>query len=170
HGVITKLPRLVVLTGVHMTREGQQMESDSATFFLREDNTVDHILAEGDVRSELRGRAAPGSETSNSETHARCDRAELWLTGTRNLLTTAILSGNVQLATEGTQPAEAAAGRATLRFASNSAGQQMLEAVHAEDGVRLAQKNSQRGTLVAAAAPAKGDARDQEIEMTAPVM
>src|SRR5208282_2854373 len=94
HGVITKLPRLVVLTGVHMTREGQQMESDSATFFLREDNTVDHILAEGDVRSELHSR---------SETHERSDRAELFLTGTRNLLTTAILTGSVQITNQRTQ-------------------------------------------------------------------
>src|SRR5208282_3848988 len=175
HGEISKQPRQVVLTAVHMSREGQETQSDQAIFFLRDDNTVDHIVAEGNVETELHGGASSNAKASNSkagssETHERSDRAELWLTGTRNLLTTAILSGNVQLATEGTQPAEAAAGRATLRFASNSAGQQMLEAVHAEDGVRLAQKNSQRGTLVAAAAPAKGDARDQEIEMTAPVM
>ncbi len=172
HGVITKQPRLVVLTGVHMTREGQQMESDSATFFLREDNTVDHILAEGDVRSELRGRVVPSSETSNPETHARCDRAEMWLTGTRNLLTTAILSGNVQLAagdaasrvSTGTQATEAAAGRVTLHFA----GQQILQTVHAEEGVRLTQKKSQNGAGgVVASLPAK-DAQD--IEMTAPVM
>src|ERR1700675_1869857 len=90
HGLISKQPRQVVLTGVRLTREQQQMQSDRATFFLREDNTVDRILAEGDVRSEFQGRAGA---------HARSDRAELFLTGTRNQLTTAILSGNVQLAT-----------------------------------------------------------------------
>jgi lipopolysaccharide export system protein LptA len=174
-GVITKQPRQVFLTGVRMTREQQQAQSDHATFFLREDNTVDRILAEGDVRSELHGRAP-----SNSETHARSDRAELFLTGTRNQLTTAILSGNVQLASLGTQPADAAAGRVTLHFAGNSAAQQLLETVHAEDGVRLTQKNSQSGTLVAVATPgsssapsstpAKGGAQNQDIEMTAPVM
>jgi lipopolysaccharide export system protein LptA len=177
HGVITKQPRLVVLTGVHMTREGQQMESDSATFFLREDNTVDHILAEGDVRSELRGR---------SDTHARADRAELFLTGARNLLTTAILSGNVQLATgdaasrvstgtqdqgapgQGAQPAEAAAGRVTLHFA----GQQILQTVHAEEGVRLTQKRGESAVAVGRAgapvAPLSNGAQD--VEMSAPVM
>jgi len=156
HGVITKQSRQVVLTGVRMTREGQQLQCDSATFDLREDNTVDHILAEGDVRSELRGQ-----KSSNSETDARSDRAEMWLTGTRNLLTTAILSGNVQLDSQGTQPAEAAAGRVTLHFA----GQQILQNVHAEEGVRLTQKNG--AGVVVASLPAK-DA--QEIEMTAPVM
>ena len=175
-GVITKQPHQVFLTTVHMSREQQEAWSDQATFFLREDNTVDHIVAEGDVRSEIHGRAssssnakttsstASNSRMSNSETHERSDRAELFLTGTRNLLTTAILIGNVQLATEGTQPANAAAGRATLHFA----GEQILKTVHAEDGVRLSQKNSQSGTLVAVATPAKGSAQD--VEMTAPVM
>ncbi len=172
HGVITKQPHQVFLTTVHMSREQQEAWSDQATFFLHEDNTVDHILAEGDVRSEIHGR---------SETHERSDRAELFLTGTRNLLTTAILTGSVQLTNQGTQnpggqPAEAAAGRVTLYFA----GQQILETVHAEDGVRLSQMNSQSGTLVAVATPgsssglspsqAKGGAQSQDIEMTAPVM
>ena len=172
HGLISKQPRQVFLTGVHVTRAQQHMESDQATFFLREDNTVDHILAEGDVRSELHGR---------SETRARSDRAELFLTGTRNQLTTAILTGNVQLTNgdaasrvstgapaEGGQPAEAYAGRVTLHFA----GQQMLETVHAEDGVRLSQKSSQNGAVAASPAllPSSAKGGGQDIEMTAPVM
>ena len=174
HGLISKQLRQVVLTGVRLARERQQLQSDRATFFLRDDNTVDRILAEGDVRSEFHGRAS-----SNPDAQARSDRAELLLTGTRNQLTTAILSGNVQLATgdaasgvstgadsQVAQAAEAAAGRVTLHFSAHSAGQQMLETVHAEDGVRLSQKKSQSGTV--AASSAKEDAQD--IEMTAPVM
>ncbi len=179
HGVITKQPHQVVLTTVHMTREQQEARSDHATFFLREDDTVDHILAEGDVETVLHGRS---SSNSNSETRERSDHAELFLTGARNLLTTAILTGNVQLASLGTQPADAAAGRATLHFA----GQQVLKTVHAEDGVRLTQKNSRSGTLVAAATPPSSSASSsaafsapaltpskggaQDVEMTAPVM
>src|ERR1700687_5186993 len=177
HGVISKQPRQVVLTAVRLTRERQQLQSDRAMFFLREDNTVDRILAEGNVRSEFHGRAGG---------RARSDRAELLLTGTRNQLTTPILTGNVQLAPgdaatrvstgeqnqgsrdRGAQVAEASAGRVTLHFA----GQQMLKTVHAEDGVRLAQKKSQSGAVVMSSAlassPAKGDAQD--VEMTAPVM
>src|SRR6266404_782010 len=185
-GVISKQPRQVALTAVRLTRERQELQSDQATFFLREDNTVDRILAEGNVRSEFHGRAGA---------HERSDRAELFLTGTRNQLTAAILSGNVQLATgdaasrvstvarsqglqnqglqnQGLQQAEAAAGRVTLHFA----GEQMLKTVHAEDGVRLAQKKSQSGGVVMSSArssalassPTKEDAQD--VEMTAPVM
>lgn len=161
-GVITKQPHQVVLTTVHMTREQQEARSDHATFFLREDDTVDHILAEGDVETVLHGRS---SSNSNSETRERSDNAELFLTGARNLLTTAILTGNVQLASLGTQPADAAAGRATLHFA----GQQVLKTVHAEDGVRLTQKNRQSGLVaVPSTSPAKGGTQD--VEMTAPVM
>ncbi len=169
-GVISKQPRQVVLTGVRLTRERQQLQSDRATFFLRDDNTVDRILAEGDVESEFHGRA---------DAHARSDRAELLLTGTRNQLTTAILSGNVRLATgaaasrvsteaqnHGAQLAEAAAGRVTLHFA----GQQMLRTVHAEDGVRLSQKKSQSGAGAVVISSRKADAQDQDIEMTAPAM
>ena len=201
HGLISKQPRQVVLTGMRLTRERQQLRSDRATFFLREDNTVDRILAEGDVRSEFQGHASSNSDSnskaSNSEARARSDRAELFLTGTRNQLTTAILSGGVQLATgdaasrvstgaqsrgaqnqglrnqgaqnrEAQQAAEASAGRVTLHFA----GQQILQTVHAEDGVRLSQKKSQRGAPVvsASSSPAGGEAQNQDIEMTAPVM
>src|SRR4030088_2185871 len=181
-GVISKQPRQVVLTAVRLARERQQLQSDQATFFLREDNTVDRILAEGNVRSEFHGR---------SDAHARSDRAELFLTGTRNQLTMAILSGNVQLASgdaasrvstgapnrgmrdrgaqsQGSQQTEAAAGRVTLHFS----GQQILQTVHAEDGVRLSQKKSQNGAVAMSSAlassPTKGDAQD--VEMTAPVM
>jgi lipopolysaccharide export system protein LptA len=194
-GTISKRPREVVLDTVRLIREGQQMQSHHATFFLRDDNTVDHILAEGNVETELPGRASRGAKSSNSETHERSDRAELFLTGTRNLLTTAILSGNVQLrsgdaasrVTTGTQgrgmqdqglqspgsPAEADAGRVTLHFAA----QQILKTVHAEDGVRLTQKKAEpavsagrTGTPVAPLSLASPGKDAQEVEMTAPVM
>src|SRR5450759_4115277 len=70
HGQISKAPRQIALTGVRLTREGQRLESDQATFFLRDDNTVDRVLAEGNVRSEFHGRALSksSSETSSSKT------------------------------------------------------------------------------------------------------
>ena len=199
HGEISKDPRQVLLTVVHMSREQQEAWSDQATLFLRGDNTVDRVLAEGNVRSEIPGRAAAKSNskpldstTSVTETRERSDRAELFLSGNRNQLTKAILTGNVQLVNGGAaqldsatapssdmqtaaaepaaqQPAEAFAGRVTLNF-ETSHGQQLLQTVHAEGGVRLLQKKSGNTALVAAASPAKPGARDQEVEMAAPVM
>jgi lipopolysaccharide export system protein LptA len=171
HGLISKQPRQVVFTGVRLTRERQQLRSDRATFFLRDDNTVDRILAEGDVQSEFHGRSSSNSKTSNSDAQARSDSAELSLTGARNQLTTAVLSGNVQLATQGTpkdggQLAEAAAGRVTLHFG----GRQILETVHAEDGVRLSQKKRESGATAVVFSSRKADAQDQDVVMTAPTM
>jgi lipopolysaccharide export system protein LptA len=154
-GLILKEPRQVVLTDARLTRVGQVLRSDRATFLLRDDNTVDRILADGNVESELHGR---------SEARARSDHAELFLSGTRNLLTAATLSGNVQFDSLGAQPSEAAAGRVALQFS----GQQVLKTVHASDGVRLSQKKSHAdaGTMVAAS----GSVQDQDLEMTAPAM
>jgi lipopolysaccharide export system protein LptA len=227
HGVITKQPHQVFLTTVRMTREREQAWSDQATFFLREDNTVERVLAEGNVKTEVRGQAASKSKTSNlktasmtttnlvtsspttsnlgtsslgkssangtSVTRERSDRAELFLTGTRNLLTMAILTGNVQMHSEkiqdegaraeASEPADAAAGRATLHFS----GEQVLRTIHAEDGVRLTQKNSRSGSLMASSTGkpmgkpqatmpsgvkggSAGQEQGQDVEMTAPVM
>jgi lipopolysaccharide export system protein LptA len=165
-GVITKQPRQVVLVGARMAREGERLQSDYATFFLRDDNTVDRIFAAGDVRSEFHGRSS-----LSSDAHGRSDRAEMWLTGARNQLTTAILSGNVQLASLGAQPAEASAGRVTLHFAAALGGRQTLKTAHAEDGVKLVQKKAaptvggRTGTPVSPLGMG-----GQDIEMTAPVM
>jgi lipopolysaccharide export system protein LptA len=159
HAVITKQPRQAVLSRPRLSRAEQQLRSDKATLFLRDDNTVDRILAEGDVESELHGRA---------QARSRADRAELLLTGPRNLLSTAILSGKVQLASQGPRPAEANAGRVTLRFA----GKQILQTVHAEEGVRLVQKKGQGGpgTVTASAALPAAAGETQDLEMTAPAM
>jgi lipopolysaccharide export system protein LptA len=176
HGVIDKRPHTVILSRVHMRREQQDIQSDEATFFLRNDNTVERILADGNVNGAFRG-------TSNA--HSRSDHAEMFLTGNRNQLTTAVLTGDVLLTTEGAQPANAHAGRATLHFGAN----QILQTVHAEDGVRLEQQRQSTGSTTShsASSPAqpavsaslspsnqqgmdKQDTGQQDMEMTAPIM
>jgi lipopolysaccharide export system protein LptA len=159
---ITKSPRQVVLIRPRMSREEKQLSSEAATFFLRPDNTVDRIVAAGNVQSEVHGA---------SDVRSRADRAELFLTGPGSLLQNAELSGNVQMQAQGAQPAAASAGRVTLHFA----GKQLLQAVHAEGGVRLAQQKSGNGSAIvaasAAASASKGDAADsQDVELTAPSM
>jgi len=157
HGVINKAPHTIFLTHARLTRQQQEMQSDEATMFLREDNTVDRILADGNVESAFQG---------SSNTHTRSDHAEMFLSGNRNQITTAILTGNVQLTTEGAQPAEAYAGRATLNFGAN----QILKTVHAEDNVRLYQQRQGTSTGAAAPASALSSGGPQNVEMTAPVM
>jgi len=175
HGVITKGPIEIALDRVHLSRENQQLHSDRATFFLRRDNTIERIRAEGNVEGEVRGKAL---------TQARADRADLLLSGTKNELTSALLSGSVHLETYGSSPAQADAGRALLYFSANQ-----LEKVHAEDGVRLVQSQKPKspppdagdgenararsakdlsGHSAAPPSPTIGNA--QQWEMTAPAM
>jgi lipopolysaccharide export system protein LptA len=168
-GTILKQPRQIFLTTMHVTREQQDLRSKQGTFFLRPDNTVERIVAEGDVEGEFHGR---------TETHATCDRAEMFLTGTKNLVTNAVLTGNVKMASLGAQPADGSAGRVRLTFG----GQQVLEKVHADEGVRLSQKRSgtptatlvnASATVPEAASPAprsSSGGEAQDVEMTAPAM
>ncbi len=161
-GVIKKGPRTIVLSRVRMARSRQELQSDEATFFLRADNTVERILADGNVEGDFRG-------TSNAR--SKSDHAEMTLAGNRNQLTQAVLTGNVELATEGAQPAEAYAGRATLHFGAG----QILKTVHAEDGVRLEQQRQGAAASASASQPAspatnRQTLNQQSIEMTAPVM
>jgi lipopolysaccharide export system protein LptA len=165
--VITRAPRQVVLSRPRITRGQQKLWSERATLFLHDDNTVDRILAEGAVESELHGR---------SDARARADQAELLLTGKRNVLSTATLSGNVRLVAQGEQPADATAGRVTLRFA----GKQVLRTVHAEGGVQLVQEKMAAAAGVVPAstgssaanqtATPAANAEAQRVEMTAPAM
>jgi lipopolysaccharide export system protein LptA len=172
HGVITKAPSQIVLESVQLARARQQMQSDRATLYLRPDNTVERILAEGNVQAEVHG---------SSNTHAQSDRADMSLRGTRNQLTSAVLTGNVHLQTNGEQPASGDAGQATLYFGANQA----LEKVHAENGVRLSQNRGEPNLQPAKEATAGENApssglsgkahpgeatKAQQVEMTAPVM
>jgi lipopolysaccharide export system protein LptA len=177
HGVITKQPSEVVLDTVHLTREGQKLKSEQATFFLRPDDTIERILAEGNVEAEIEG---------SSEIRERSDRADLKLTGSRNQLTLAVLSGHVHLETSGAQPSEGDAGQATLYFGTN----QVLEKVHAEEGVHLSQNRSAQSPQAAGGQAAAGGVNasaaaqsvppapkgsglqtgPQQVEMKAPIM
>jgi lipopolysaccharide export system protein LptA len=164
-GTIFKQPRQILLTTLHVIRQAQELRSRQGTFFLRPDNTVERIVAEGDVEGDFHGR---------TETHASSDRAELFLTSTHNLVTTAVISGNVRIGSRGPQPADGSAGRVTLHFN----GQQVLQKVHAEEGVRLTQKRSTSTTAnlvnASASAPTTGQfgssGQEQDLEMAAPAM
>ncbi len=142
--VVTKNPREIVLVQPRLARQDRRLQADKAMLFLRDDNTVDRVLAEGNVQAEMHGA---------SEARASAESAELFLTGSQNRMKEAVLSGNVNLSVQGEHPAEAAAGRVTLHFV----GDQILQNVHAEDGVKLLQKKM--GTTDA-----------QDVELTSPAM
>jgi len=174
---ITKDRHLVLLDHPHLRSGERQCDADEATLFLRPDNTLDSVLARGNVLVK-----AEGSQPAE----ARSEQLELTMAKQRDTLRTAVFSGDVQAQVAGAQPAEDArpresapsaaegsnpdnaaaptdqahqewpmqgkAGRVVLEFS----GKNLLAKVHAEDHVKLLQHQR----------PASASAGAQDIELT----
>jgi lipopolysaccharide export system protein LptA len=152
-GRFTKDPHQVVLDHPRLEREGGTVQAEEATFFLGPDNDVERVLATGNVNAESTAQNA-------DQMRARADQGEMLLTGKRNLLRTATLTGKVHVERIGSQPMQSDAGRAILDFS----GQNQLQKVHAMEGVRLTQRAAS-GTTPPPNAPAA-----QDFEITAPII
>jgi lipopolysaccharide export system protein LptA len=126
HGTITKDPRVVLLQAVRMQQGAQRGDADNATLFLSSDNTLDRILAAGDVRVALGGK---------QPTQLHADQLELLLDQGGDELQTATFSGNVQMESAGSSPMKGSAGRVIASFS----GEDVLNKVRAEENVRLLQ-------------------------------
>jgi len=175
HGIITNDPRQIVLDHPRLNRNGGILTADSAVFYLGPDNSVESILASGNVNSEthtvasksVANRTDPLAKDQESDVHVRSDQAEFLLTGKHDLLRTATLTGNVHLDQEGPQPMQGDAGRVILEFA----GQNKLQKVHALDGAHLIQKATTEKKPTDRKPAAKGAAGGpQDFELTAPVI
>ena len=147
HGVITKEPRAVVLSHPHVVTSSQDARAEQATLYLRPDNTLDRVVANGNVELDAKG-AQPG--------RAHAEKLELLMATHRDILKTAILSGGVQVQHGGTEPMEGSAGRVILTFS----GKNLVSKVRAEDAVKLVQHRK----------PSSGSAAAQDIELTAPAV
>jgi lipopolysaccharide export system protein LptA len=143
HGVITSDPRQVVLDRAHLDRKTETAQSDQAIFRLGPDNSVQSVLATGNVTAEVRNKdGATGQRDESSEAdsniHGRADQGEFELTKEGNLLRSGVLTGHVHIEQGGAQPMQGDAPRAVLEFV----GENELRKVHAMDGVRLLQKGA----------------------------
>lgn len=108
--VMTKEPREAVLEGVRIEQLGRTVEADKAVAFLREDNSVDRIVAEGNVR------------TSEGGEHAflvRAPRAEFRM-GEKDQLRSGELTGGVALEASGTSVLSGSADRLAMEFGAES--------------------------------------------------
>jgi len=160
HGVITNEPREIVLDHPHLDRERGMLRADQAVFHLGPDNSVQRVVATGNVIGETRLIAgATAQNEPMSRARSQADEAEFLLTESRSFLRTVILTGNVHVEQPGAQPLEGDAGRVIMEFA----GRNQLQKVHAVDGARLTQ-NAAGG-----AQPGMGSGA-QNFELTAPVI
>jgi lipopolysaccharide export system protein LptA len=125
--VVTKDPHQVVLEHPQLETVGRKCESGTATLFLRPDNTLDHVLASGNVLMQV---------TVPQAAEAHAEQLELTMSKQRGTLRTAVFSGSVTGQVSGDQPIHANAGRVELDFVGNN----ILTKVRAEDAVKLSQQ------------------------------
>jgi lipopolysaccharide export system protein LptA len=147
HGTITKNPRVVDLDLPRMQNGARRATADKGTLFLRADNTVERILASGNVQVE--------SEASGSE-KVQSDQMELLVAEKQDAVRSATFSGDVRVENSGPQPVQGNAGRVVLNFTGNN----VLSTVHSQDNVRLVQHQK----------PASTSASAQDVEVTASVV
>jgi lipopolysaccharide export system protein LptA len=124
--VITRGPNRAILDQARVESATGGFSTRQLTVFFRDDNTVERVVASGDVQA---------AETGHTAMQASAARGEAWLS-TRNQLRTVLLTGGVELNASGQQQAHASAGKMQLAFA----GRSRLEKVTASDNVRLLQQ------------------------------
>ena len=157
HAVLGKTPRQIVLQYPQTESRQGKGQANEATLFLREDNSLDHAIAVGDVivdsvepRSSKNQRSSKTLNSAPAASHVTAQKLEVAM-GTRNQVKNAVFSGDVHLKTEGAQPIESSAGRAALAFK----GRNVLTKVHADQQVKLVQHQGSAANPqdVAVAAP-----------------
>jgi lipopolysaccharide export system protein LptA len=128
-------PRQAVLNGVHMTGSGnnaQQMEAGRVTISLRDDNTVENIIASNGVTANASSKNAAGGSTRVRAHDAKFSFAD------DNTVKNAVLTGAVKFEATGTAPLQGSAGRVNIDFAAKN----QIAKVHASDNVKFQQGNS----------------------------
>ncbi len=156
--ILSKEPRQVVLDAAHLTHGPQRMFTQKATVFLREDNTVDHVLASEGVEAET---------TGNSPMQARATQAEFTINPAQDGLSRVLFSGDVQLESTGARPSRVNAGRLHVDFA----GRNQISKVRAEDNVKLVEFGGDAGVPARLHKEDPASAKDtQQIEVSAPAM
>jgi lipopolysaccharide export system protein LptA len=182
--ILRKTPPEIVLKHSRAESPAHRGQADEVTFFLRDDNTLDHTVASGNVQietvqnvSSAVGRRSSGKAISSKTDDRRPSALSQVSAQTlevkmkpRNLVETAVLSGDVHLQSDGSQQMDAWAGRAVLSFD----GRNTITKVHAEQQVKLAQRQKQedkRGSSLGGPGRASPHrSTQQNVEMTAPAM
>ena len=125
HGTITKDPREMVLDGVRVDQKSRVIDANRANVSFREDNSVSHVTAIGEVHLE--------DKTPNGVS-VRAPRADLEV-GQKNMIRSALFSGGVQIEGSGDDNVSGTAGKIALDFGN----QNRLKHVKATENVHLAQ-------------------------------
>jgi len=123
--VVTRDPQKISMETVSVAQRGAKFDANKVDVLVREDNTIDKIIATGNVR--MRREAENGFSLTSPN-------AELTM-GQKNLVTAAQFTGGVQFDGTGKNAATGTAGRMNLEFMANN----RVKVVHALDNVHFQQ-------------------------------
>ena len=126
HATITQNPRQAVLQEARIRRPAADLDASRLTLYLRDDNTISRMVADGDVR---------GTSHGANPVRAAAALGDFSL-GPKNELLAGVISGGVKFQQEGPSPLQGSAQRATLAFGPRNA----LTRVTATQDVRFTQQ------------------------------
>ena len=140
--VVTRDPQQISMDTVTVTQPGANFEASKVDVLVREDNTIDKVIATGNVR--MHRAAETGFDIVSP-------RAELAM-GAKNAVTAAQFTGGVKFEGTGKNAASGTAGRIKMDFGSNN----RVKVVHVLDNVHFVQlpgsgKSQNAGELTAPA-------------------
>jgi lipopolysaccharide export system protein LptA len=144
-GMLTKDPRQFVLDRVRARSGARRCEADKATLSLRSDNTLERVLASGNVVAQTEDK---------SSGRLRAAQMELLMREGSDGIQSAVFSGDVNIETSGAQSGEANANRVAFNFLGKKS---ILQSARTEGDVKLVQHQR---------APS-GAAQDLQIRATA---
>jgi lipopolysaccharide export system protein LptA len=128
-GRITKDPRQAHLEKVNLAEGARTIDAERVVLNFRDDNSVEHVTATGGVRIQNRRQ--------EQLTEVTAPRADLEITA-GNTLTSAVLSGGVQMNASGPNTVKGSAGRLLANFGPKNT----IKKLRAVDGVKLLQAHA----------------------------
>ncbi len=131
HGVVTKDPRELHLSGVHVEQTARKLDADSVLVSFNDQNDVSHVAAFGNVRLSGEGR---------EPFEVQAPRADLQM-GPKNQVRMAVFSGGVQFGDRGANPISGVAGKLTANFGEGN----RVRTIYATDNVKLMQQPGDKG-------------------------
>ena len=157
-GSIGKDPRVIQLDAPHLQSAGRNLTAAKAWIYLRPDNTIEKLHAEGGVNFE--------NQSDQTAPRLRADELDLLADSSGDQLRLAEFSGHVSFSTSGAQAIAGTAGRLLVRFGAHN----QANSLHAEENVKLTQaasgKSSSRNESPSRSSN-KSSSQNDETELTA---
>ena len=147
HGLInSNQPTKAIFEQVRLERQTGNFEANELTLFFRPDNSVDHIIANGNLH---------GNSSGKTKIAFNSDHGEVQMAAEGDVPKGAVFTGNVHMNATGERALQAQSQRVVTDFTPDG----QVKLVHALNGVHMTQP-----------APSAPKANAQNVELTADAM